>query len=488
MYRFVVFLSALAALVFTVPAFADEAAARAHFSKGIDLYDKKQFQAAQVEFEAAYKEKPSAGIKQNIALCLKELNKPAEAATAFDEALDEGKDKLKPEVKEKIERELADLSKTVATVQITIAGADDKRVSETVVTIQPAGQAARSLPPGGQRRPIRLMPGMYTFSAKIPGVPPPEPKKLALISGAPTEVTFGEQAVGSSTLNIHTNVPDATIKIDGVEVGKGSWQGPAAANRKLRVEVSATNYRPLAFDITVPANSTVDSPINLQPTSNAPPEYRTPGTNVQPEKPRGRLYLAITGSLEASSYRLSQFASAPTADGIRKTYGGGSVGGRFGFLANKNLALEAFAELGGAVTSLDPPAGSNSPKIQSTVVHWMIAPMIRFQTAGKVRFITGLGVGVHGMSFKNEPQAITLTTNGTTATPAGATIEGKGVAFAWLLDAGVQFDLGPLFMEVAAYANFHGVGNVEEDLSGRRAFLASPGYRIGPRIALGIPF
>lgn len=478
MNRFLVF---LLVFLFSVPALADESAARAHFSKGIDLYDKKQYQGALTEFEAAYKEKPSGGIKQNIALCLKGLNKPAEAATAFDEALDEGKDTLKPETKQAIERELADLSKIVATVQITILG-DEKRAAEAVVTIQPVGQQARSLAPGAQRRPIRLMPGIYMFSAKIPGLPPPEPKRLALISGPPIEVTFGGEQAGQSTLNIHVNVPDALIKIEGVEVGKGAWQGPVAANKKLRVEVTASNYKPLAFDITVPASSTVDSPITLQSLGAVPGEYK--GGSGPEEKPRGRVYLAMSASLEAASYRLSQFAGAPTAAGLRKTYGGVSLGGRFGFLASRFLALEGIVEAGIAGTTLEPVNGVGA-EVQSTITHWMLMPGLRFQTPGKARFTAGTGIGVQGLSLKNETKSGTTVAgiSGTTAK-----IEGSGIAFAWLVDAGAQFDLGPLFMEAAAFFNLHGVGGVEEDVSGRRALLASPAVRAGLRVGLGIPF
>jgi hypothetical protein len=484
MTRLLFFFCALVALLFSVPAFADEAAARARFSKGIELYDKKQFAAAQTEFEAAYKEKPSAGIKQNIALCLKGLTKYAEAATAFDEALDEGKDTLKPETKQAIEHELAELSKIVATVQVTIAGGDEKKVAETVVSIQPAGQPVHALAPGAQRRPIRLMPGMYTFSAKIPGVPPAEPKKLALISGPPTEVTFGGEQAGQSTLNIHVNVPEAVIKIDGVEVGKGQWQGPVAANKKLRVEVSAPSYKPLAFDMTVPASSTVDSPITLQPVGGS---AASSAGGQQPEKPRGRVYIALTGSLEGSSYRLSDKVGAPTASGLRKAYGGGSLGGRVGFLLSKLFAIEGFVEVGVAGTTLDPTVTGGN-KWKSTIAHWMVMPMLRFQTPGKVRFVAGTGVGVHGISMKQEEQLTTSNALGGTNSSTGKTTDAAGIAFAWLVDAGAQFDLGPLFLEAALFLNLHGVGPVEEDASNRRALLASPAVRSGLRVGLGIPF
>jgi hypothetical protein len=325
---------------------------------------------------------------------------------------------------------------------------------------------------------------MYTFSARIPGVPPAEPKKLALISGPATEITFGGEQAGQSTLNIHANVPEAVIKIDGVEVGKGQWQGPVAANKKLRIEVNAPTYKPLAFDMTVPANSTVDSPINLQPVGGSEPSS---AGGAPAEKPRGRVYIALTGSLEASSYRLSEKVGAPTASGLRKTYGGGSLGGRVGFLLSKLFAIEGFVEVGVAGTTLDP-AVSGGNKVKSTIAHWMVMPMLRFQTPGKVRFAAGTGVGVHGISMKQAEQLTSANALGGTNTSTGKTTDAAGIAFAWLVDAGVQFDLGPLFLEAALFLNLHGVGPVEEDASNRRALLASPAVRSGLRVGLGIPF
>src|SRR5690606_6225942 len=85
---------------------ADEAAARAHFRRGVELYDAKRFEAALIEFQTAYEKQPSATIKQNIALTLKALERPADAASAFDEALEEDRGTLSPERRAAIAREL----------------------------------------------------------------------------------------------------------------------------------------------------------------------------------------------------------------------------------------------------------------------------------------------------------------------------------------------------------------------------------------------
>ena len=185
------------------PALADEAAARAHFKKGIDLYDKRQYAEALAAFQDAYNEKPSAGIKQNVALSLKGMNRLAEAATAFDEALDEGKDTLKPETRGAIERELAELSRSVATVKLSVVTEDRTPLDDAVIAIQPAapvGLKPQPLAAGAHRRPIRLMPGIYTFTAHAPGYPDPPEKKLALVTGQPVDATFVMRAQGTASV------------------------------------------------------------------------------------------------------------------------------------------------------------------------------------------------------------------------------------------------------------------------------------------------
>jgi hypothetical protein len=454
-------------LLLPVPAFADEAAARAAFKKGIELYDKKQYADALTSFQEAYKEKPSGGIKQNIALCLKGLNKPVEAATAFDEALDEGKDTLKPDTKAAIERELAELSKTVATVNITVTG----DAAATVISVQPVGQAVHALPPGAQRRPIRLMPGLYIFSAKIPGQPTPEPKKLALISGAPTEVTFGiSDAPTDGTLIIKTNVPDASIRVDGAEVGKGTWKHAVPSTKPLHIEVSAPGYRSTTVDVQVAAGATMESPITLQPIGSAPAEYTAP-LAPPPAKPR-RVYIAVTGSLEGMSYRLSPAMGEPGTNGAKRGFGGGSLGARFGFLYNKLFALEAFVEAG---------AGSSKVTAETdSTTHVQLLPMLRFQTPGKVRFTAGAGIGLHWLSVERKPTA-------TTTTPVSSS-KASGIAAVFLLDSGVQFDVGPLFLEAVLYLSTYGVGSANVDGTDRRGLLDSPAVQAGLRVGLGIPF
>ena len=497
--RVFVRLAILVALIAAArPAHADEAAARAHFKKGIELYDRKQYAEALAAFQDAYKEKPSAGIKQNIALSLKGLNRVTEAATAFDEALDEGKDTLKPETRAAIERELADLSKSIATVNLTVVTEDKKPLEGAVVSILPGdappGSKPQPLAPSALRRPIRLLPGIYTFFAHAQGYPDPPEKKLALVSGPPVDATFvmstqagAAAATGSAAapialgpnegyLKIESNVPDATIRVDGVELPqRGAFSGKVAAGTH-RVEIAAAGWKTTTFDVSVPEGAAIDHPVKLQAIGEAPPEYTAPGTKPPKKK---KLYIAVTGALDTASYRLGVPLGEPVPYGTRRSgFVGATLGGRMGYMIAKAFSLELLGEFGGMTARYTRVPG-DAVESSTNVAHWQLTPMARFVTPGKVRFTAGAGFGLHGLAVHSRlaQQATTLTK------------EGNGVGFSMLVDAGMQFDLGPVFLEAATFLNVHGVGPVrDKQLPGDRFFYASPATRGGLRLGLGIPF
>jgi hypothetical protein len=487
-----------ALLLVSHPAFADEGAARAHFRKGIELYDKNSYAAALVAFEDAYKEKPSPGIKQNIALSLKGLGRFAEAATAFDEALDEGKDTLKPETRAAIERELAELTKTVATVNVVAVNdgerSDDRKpVSGVVISILPAAPPnakAQTVSGAAVRRPIRLMPGIYTFSAHASGYPDPPEKKLALVSGPPVDATFvmgGHGGGGGSgpvvlgpnegLLKLGTDVPDAVIRVDGVELPqRGTFHGKVAAGPH-KVEISAQGWKTTTLDLAVGAGTTLDQSVKLQAVGEAPPEYVAPAAKPPP-KPK-KIYLGLMGALDTVSYRLGVPLGEPPLYGTRRSnFFGATIGARLGYMLAKTFSLEVLADAGSlqARYKIRP---SDQLESETNVAHWQITPMARIYTPGKVRFTAGTGFGVHGLGVETK-----IAQMGSTLTK-----KGKGVGFSWLIDAGIQADTGPIFLEAVAFLNVHGTGPVrDDDPPEDRLLYASPATRGGLRLGFGIPF
>lgn len=457
-------------LFVTSVAHADEEAARAHFRKGVDLYDKKQYAEALESFKAAYAEKPSGGIKQNIALSLKGLGRTVEAATAFDEALDEGKSTLKPETKAAIERELAEISKIVATVHLRVVGADNSPLDNAIISVDGA-----ALPPGAHRRPIRLSQGIHTLTAHVEGLADPPPKKLALLLGQPVDATFIVTRPGAgteSTLTVRANVDDAVIKVDGVELGKGTWTGKLTPGSH-QLEISAADHRTATIDVTVTAGATIEYPIVLTKVGEAPGPYDH--VERKPPEPK-RLYIVPGIAVFGVSYRLAEpLGEAPS--GERRNFPGISLSARAGHRFSKWVAGELYAEIGalGAKYKLSP---ADTRDTETNLTMWRLMPMVRLTTPGKVRFIAGTGLGLQGTAVDAK-----LVQGASTAQK-----KGTGVGLSWVIDAGMQFDAGPIFMEGVLFFDVHGTGGVKDADTDQRFLQASPATRIGLRLGLGIPF
>ncbi|MBX3188107.1 MAG: PEGA domain-containing protein [Labilithrix sp.] len=481
-FAFEVLLVALAILALAPRARADEAEARQLFKQGVELYDKKQYQAALAAFEGAYREKPSPGIKQNIGLCHKALGDPVAAATAFDEALDEGRGTLKPETRAAIELELGALSKVVGTVQLRVVGAADRRPLDDVAVVTVDG-APR--PRAAWRRPIRLTPGIHVFTAHVDGFADPPQKKLSILAGSPVDATF-ELGAPTGMILIRPNVAGASIKIDGFLKGQGPWQGEIAAGPH-RVEVSAPDFETAIADIVVTAGADVEYAIRLHRHGELPPPYegppaRRPRDGAEKPPPQWTIVPMLVGA--GVSYALSPalFEASPT----RRGFGGASGGVRGGYRITRLFAIEIYGEVGavGANYRLE----NTNRDTETTMTQWHLLPMIRFATNGKVRFTSGTGVGVHGVSVETLAPGVT----GPTTTSSVARIQkGKGTGATWMVDAGLQIDVGTLFLEAAAFFDLHGVGAIrgdEPNVQNQRFFLGSPAVRVGGRIGLGIPF
>jgi len=468
-------LVALALLSHGGHARADDGRAREYFKRGVELYDKKQYQPALESFQKAYAEKTSPGIKQNIALCLKGLGRPVEAASAFDEALDEGQDSLKPEVRAAMEKELVELAKILATVRLqVVSAADQKPLEGVVVSVDGKPLSAAAL-----HRPIRLEPGIHVFTAHGDTFADPPEKKLSILAGSPVDATFAigaPQGASPGLLTVKPNIVDAVVEIDGAVVASGAWPLRLLAG-KHRLSVTAPGYTRIDTEVVVSSDASAEYPIRLT-RPGAVPTYDPPGTKPPAAvKPR---YLVPGLAYAGQSLRIAPVLGE-RAGGSKRNFTGGSLSVRGGYRLGKNIALELHGEIGQVTseyTITDATKGESSAK----VIHWQLTPAVRFSTPGGIRFIGGMGVGLHGQVV----DASIVTTEG--GTTSARNVKGSGVSASWLGDLGIQFDVGSLFIEAAGFLDVHGVGTTRDNSTNQRIFLSSPSTRAGLRLGLGIPF
>jgi hypothetical protein len=465
------FAVAFAILLVGAVAHADEAGARVAFRRGVELYDKKHNEPALESFRAAYAQKPVPGIKRNIALCLKGLGRPVEAATAFDEALDEGAASIKPDVRAAMQQELAELEKVVATVRLAVVAAADKRpLEKAVVTVDKV-----ALAPSALRRPVRLEPGIHVFAAHVDGLGDPPEKKLSLLAGSPVDATF-EVGERLGTLTVTPSVPDAVIQVDGAEPRRGVWTGklPPGPHRLI---VSAPDYQTQTTDVVVSSDANADYTITLFRPGELPPTYTMPVRKPLPEQKKR--YLVPMIAYEGQSVRLSPVLGE-SATGTKRAFTGASLGLRAGYRASRSFALELHADVGQVSDTYTIPTATTESTTK--IIHWQVTPMLRFATIGWIRFTTATGIGVHGLVVNAD---VATKTGSTTAT---VTHKGSGVSASWLVDLGMQFDVGSLFLEAVAFFDMHGVGTTRDDTTNERLLYSSPGTRAGIRAGLGIQF
>jgi hypothetical protein len=176
------------------------------------------------------------------------------------------------------------------------------------------------------------------------------------------------------------------------------------------------------------------------------------------------------------SYRLAEpLGEVPS--GERRNFGGGSIGVRGGYRFSKWFAGEILAEVGiaGAKYKVTP---SDARDTETTVTMSRLMPVLRLTTPGKVRFVAGTGVGL----------ALAQLESKLGAGPNAVTQKGSGVGLSWLIDGGMQFDAGPLFLEGVLFFDVHGTGGVKDVDDEKRYLQASPAVRGGLRVGLGIPF
>ena len=403
------------ALAIAAPARADDAGARAAFRRGVELYDRKRWAEALAAFEEAYRAKPSAVIKQNVGLCHARLGHLVPAATAFDEALDEGAATLSPETKAAIAEELRELELRVGTARVRVVDAKGAPAPGARVKLDGV-----ELPTGAERRPLRVEPGVHVLEARAPGYADPEAKKLSLEQGSPVDATF--------------------------ELTLAPLPAP-------RIEMLPPEGPPRE--------------------AAAPPRYEAPETKVLAPK---RFLVGVTLALGGESLRLGE-GSGEAPGGTRRGFFGGALGLRGGYRLGKAVTAELRAEAGSQSSRYELVAGvPRETKAEAT--HLQLTPMARFATAGSPRFTAATGLGLHATTV-----AVEIARQASTERR-----KGSGLAASWLIDAGAQFDAGPIVVEATLFSEVFGVSNARDGVLVDRMLLASPSVRYGARLGLLVSF
>jgi hypothetical protein len=319
------------------------------------------------------------------------------------------------------------------------------------------------------------------FTAHHENLADPPEKRLSILAGAPVDATFelGTQPAPPGTLTVKPNVANAAVQVDGREARLGGWAGQLSEGSH-RITVGAPGFQTTSVIVSISSGTVVEYPINLIPSNELSPGYMpTPRPAPLPEQ-KAR-YLVPMIAYEGQSLRLASIlGDERSSGGTKRQFTGVAFGMRAGYRLSRVLAVELYGDVGQLSGSYAISSGAEESRVR--VVHWQVAPMLRFATAGVVRFTVATGIGAHGLSVEADINRGA----GTAATSRSR--NGSGVAASWLVDLGMQLDVGRLFLEAVAFFDMHGVGTTRDDATNERMFLSSPGTRAGLRAGLGIPF
>lgn len=102
------------------PSFAQDAKeeAKERFEKGVSRFKENDFEAALVEFRAAYKAKPHFAVRYNVGICLYKLHRYSEAAKELRAYLHEGGKKVPKDQKKEVEQILKELESLVGELNV----------------------------------------------------------------------------------------------------------------------------------------------------------------------------------------------------------------------------------------------------------------------------------------------------------------------------------------------------------------------------------
>lgn len=146
--RIAVVLVGCSAVSFAVSAHADappkpdaSEVSREHFRRGVELFDEGDFKLALIEFERAYKLSSSFRILYNIGQVESQLGRYAKAIESLERYLKDGANRITPERKAEVERDIATLTSRTALLEVTgDEGADVTMDGEPIGRIPMAPQ------------------------------------------------------------------------------------------------------------------------------------------------------------------------------------------------------------------------------------------------------------------------------------------------------------------------------------------------------------
>jgi hypothetical protein len=438
---------------------------RQHMDNGVKLYQDGNYEAAIVEFEAAYRAQTKASPLVNISLCHKARFEYPKAIAALEMALARHPDTMSEADKKAAADAITEMRSLLGYVTLDLAPPNAS------VTVDGA-----PLPAGAEKQPIPLGPGRHRIGASAPGFAPGS-ENVTIASGQKDVKVILRLTPNQGWLTVRADDAKTAIAIDQKAVGYGSWAGfldPGTHVVQWYQPGSATSYA-VEVDIAAGKSQDIRPGMGGRPISGTVPKVMPdvppkPEPVVPPAPPLRGFYGMVTAGLMAPLAHPDNFSNPESESG-------GAFGARVGYRVNNAASFEGMFEYSNIGIESESVDGADY-----TLASYHLGLNLRLHTpARRVRFVGIIGGGlVHdSLTFDDRPAGTPI------ARPAGCAAgsvckDTSGFDPYILSELGIELEFGGVLVGLAFVSSFQATKGLEEEAYGHDPIvLAGGGLRVG---------
>jgi hypothetical protein len=455
----------LAAAVALAPraALAQPETYKPHMENGVKLYNDKNYPAAIVEFEAAYKARPNANPLVNIALCEKELFHYPKAIAALEAALAKHGDTMSPSDRKAAEDAIKDMRALLGRVVVKLNPANATLVVD-----------GEELPAGAADKEIELGPGAHKVAAHAEGFASAE--RTVTVASGQAQVVSIELAADGGLVTVHAPDPKMTVTVDQRIVGTGTWSGVLSPGAHT-VQVSGANDAGYEGQIMVVRGQPLDLRAGAGLVAKKPTELPM----------RRGVYLLASGSI------LFPLVHPPDFYQPHTDFGAG-FGVRVGFQVNNTAGFDLSYQHSAIQTY---KSGDPTGTISYRLVSERVALGLRLSTPGKMwRFVATVAGGVvydQVQWGENVHDACMDTSNCRFPTKSEvSTTNVHGLDAFGMVETVAELDVDRVLIDLGMEAQFQSTGNISSGMTmttfAGSIFGTRPIINIGPAVRIGYRF
>jgi hypothetical protein len=207
---------ALCAVAWAEPSDKAKEEAATRFERGVKLYDAQDYAAALAEFEAAYRLVPRYQVLFNVGVAQKKLFRYNDAFRSLTRYLQEGGEKVPPDRRDQVAKELAEIHALVAEVSVKVDGMP--------ASVEVDGRLVGETPMSG---PLLLPSGHHVVRASREGYDSAS-REIDVVSGEKVEVALSPRlkakVVTTAKLSVSSRPGGAELSLDGKAIAN-PWSG-----------------------------------------------------------------------------------------------------------------------------------------------------------------------------------------------------------------------------------------------------------------------